>query len=256
MNIITPDNFDKKFSELRGFLFPGLKTKVEAEDDYDPAEHKLIDDIVRIDIMNTIVENIFRKAALEKEYTIFYGNLCEQMISLELRLRDEVTNVKNMKISIFRKMLFDICKQCFEKFFDPQEKQKSLESKEKSIVFKLKLYGNLDFVGELYRRRILPEAILNSVFEALLGISTMNDNVDDLVAEGAINLMNKVGYTYEANANLQRKNMHEKKEKLDTILGRFREIEKMPGEATVSNRIKMLIKNMFDNRNSNWKKTE
>lgn len=26
LNIIAPDNFEKKFSELRGFLFKGLKT--------------------------------------------------------------------------------------------------------------------------------------------------------------------------------------------------------------------------------------
>lgn len=87
LNIITPDNFVKKFGELRGFLFPGLKTKQECKEEeieFNEEEHKLTDEIVRTDILNTIVENIFRKAQLEKEYTIFYGNLCEQMITLEL----------------------------------------------------------------------------------------------------------------------------------------------------------------------------
>ena len=46
MNIIAPDNFEKKFGELRGFLFKGLKTEDECEDlgiEYNEDEHKLKD---------------------------------------------------------------------------------------------------------------------------------------------------------------------------------------------------------------------
>lgn len=128
------------------------------------------------------------------------------MISLELKLRNEAAKIANMKLSMFRKTLFDVCKQCFEKFFDPEEKKKSESDTEKAIYFKLKLYGNLDFVGELYRRKILPETILNTVFESLLGMADMTDTINDLVVEGAINLMNKVGKTYEANVLSSKKN--------------------------------------------------
>jgi hypothetical protein len=44
MNIIAPDNFEKKFGELRGFLFKGLKTEEECDADgieYNEDEHKL-----------------------------------------------------------------------------------------------------------------------------------------------------------------------------------------------------------------------
>lgn len=258
LNIITPDNFDKKFGELRGYLFPNLKTRAECKDEEIEftEEHKLVDEIVRTDILNTIVENIFRKAQLEKEYTIFYGMLCEQMITLELTLRDDAVKISNMKNSMFRKTLFSICKDCFEKFFDADEKKKSKETKERSIIFQLKLYGNLDFVGELYRRKILPEAILNTVFESLLCISNLSDTVDDLNTEGAINLMNKVGQAYEANIKATKKNQDEKQQKLDVILNKFRELENLKEEDLITNRIKMLIKNMFENKKSNWKKTE
>jgi len=260
LNIITPDNFIKKFGELRGFLFPNLKTRSECKEEeieYSEEEHKLVDEIVRTDILNTIVENIFRKAQLEKEYTIFYGSLCEQMITLELSLRDEAVKIGNMKNSMFRKTLFSICKDCFEKFFDAEEKKKSKETKEKSIVFKLKLFGNLDFVGELYRRKILPEAILNTVFESLLCITNYDTvDVDDLNTEGAINLMNKVGQAYEQNIKATKKNQEEKQQKLDVIYNKFRELENLVEEDLISNRIKMLIKNMFANRTEGWKKTE
>jgi len=52
-----------------------------------------------MEILNTIVENIFRKAQLEKEYTIFYGKLCERIIYLELTLRDQECKVSFMKQS-------------------------------------------------------------------------------------------------------------------------------------------------------------
>jgi len=134
LNIITPDNYAKKFGELRGFLFPSLKKRDECKEEeieFDEEEHKLTDEIVRTDILNTIVENIFRKAQLEKEYTIFYGTLCEEMITLELQLRDLDVKISNMKNSIFRRTLFTICKSCFEKFFDTDEKAKSNENKER-----------------------------------------------------------------------------------------------------------------------------
>jgi hypothetical protein len=86
------------------------------------------------------------------------------MIKLEVSLRDlDLTN-KNMKDSHFRKNIFDVCKASFEKFFDKDEKEKSKESKERENKFKDKLFGNLEFIGELYRRKILPESILVNVF--------------------------------------------------------------------------------------------
>lgn len=112
LNVITPDNFEKKFKELRQHLFPDLKSKDEADlegEDWDETK-KLTDENINIDILTLIVENIFRKAQLEKEYTIFYGQLCEEMISLELKLRNEAAKIANMKNSQFRKTLFNVCK--------------------------------------------------------------------------------------------------------------------------------------------------
>jgi hypothetical protein len=116
----------------------------------------------------------------------------------------------------------------------------------------LKLYGNLDFVGELYRRKILPETILNTVFESLLGMGDMTEKLNDLIAEGAINLMNKVGKTYEANIKSSKKNQEQKQQKLDIIYNKFHEIENFEDENLVSNRIKILIKNMFTNKANGW----
>jgi len=250
LNVITPDNYDKKFKELRTFLFQDLRTREECEDDgeqYDESA-ELDDEKVRMDILETIVQNIFRKAQVEKEYCIFYGDLCEKMIKLELSLRNKKHSLQNMKISAFRRTLFEVCKQCFEKFFNEDEKKKSVENTEKAFIFRQKLFGNLDFVGELYRRKILPETVLVSVFSSLLGINDANSQIDDLSVEGAIQLMNKVGENYETRAG----GKADKKEQFDTIIKKFQDYENLENESLITNRVKILIKNMFSNKESGW----
>ena len=234
-----------------------LKTKEECEDfdmEWIEEQHLLTDEKLMQgeELLNVIVQNIFRKAQVEKEYCIFYGDLCEKMIKLELDLKDLNKSVINMKKSAFRKALFDNSKMCFEKFFDVDEKAKSKESMERAILFKLKLYGNLEFVGELFRRKILPETVLISVFQGLLGMSEINDIIDDLGVEGAVQLMNKVGLEFETRTA----GKDEKLKNFNNILNKFTELENLSHEDLITNRIKILIKNMFTNKKSGWLKTK
>jgi hypothetical protein len=112
-------------------------------------------------------------------------------------------------------------------------------------------------VGELYRRKILPEATLVSVFESLLGISDTNDTADDLVIEGAVNLMNKVGQTFEHNLKVAGdRKKDDKKKSFNKILNRFEELVATDGDDVITNRVKLLIKNMFSNKDSGWLKTQ
>jgi len=93
------------------------------------------------------------------------------------------------------------------------------------MLFEGKLFGNIEFVGELYRRKILPESTLISVFESLLGISDMNDTADDLVIEGAVNLMNKVGVNFQQNVDSAKdKKKEEKLKNFNKIFNRFTEL--------------------------------
>lgn len=78
------------------------------------------------------------------------------------------------------------------------------------------MFGNNEFVGELYRRKLLAEQTLSHVFESLLGLSELNSDVDDLVVEGAINLMDKVGQCFEENVKKRAKDS-----KFPAIIARF-----------------------------------
>jgi hypothetical protein len=122
MNRITPDNYDRNKKELKNYLFgEQFKTKDECFDEeinYDEAQHQMKPENINEEILETIVSNIFRKAQMEKEYIIFYGQLCEALIRNELLLRGLECKVSTMAQSNFRKCLFDHCKTTFEKFFD------------------------------------------------------------------------------------------------------------------------------------------
>ena len=45
------------------------------------------------------------------------------------------------------------------------DKDELKAAQEKALLFKLRLFGNIEFVGELYNRKILLEKTLVSVFE-------------------------------------------------------------------------------------------
>jgi hypothetical protein len=82
--VIAPDNFEKKFKELRIVMFGELKFK--GEDGYDQLNDMLTEELNE-ENMCIVVGIIFKKAQNEKEYCTFYGDLCERLIRLELNLR-------------------------------------------------------------------------------------------------------------------------------------------------------------------------
>jgi hypothetical protein len=66
------------------------------------------------------------------------------------------------------------CKQSFESFFqDPPKVTMDIndENYEKEIGRTKKLFGNIEFCGDLHRIRILADNTLWSVFNGLLGLN-------------------------------------------------------------------------------------
>lgn len=120
----------------------------------------MIDEI----LLDTIVNNVVRKAQKENEFCIFYGELCEKLIKTELDLKGEKKNKSGMKKSILRSKLIHGCKMAFEKFFEMEERDKKLSDQETAIAYQMSLHGIIEFVGELFRRQILSESTLVGIF--------------------------------------------------------------------------------------------
>lgn len=76
LNLLSPDNFEKKINELREIVFPGLRTKTECfeeEVEYSEDTHLLTDDNLDEDILQIVVTGIFKKAQDEKLFCILNG---------------------------------------------------------------------------------------------------------------------------------------------------------------------------------------
>jgi len=78
-------------------------------------------------------------------------------------------------------------------------------------------------------------------------------DIDDLVVEGAICLMEKIGLAIED--KVKKSNKDEQKTQLSNIMKRFEELNSDKCKE-ISNRVKLLIKNMFANQKSGWQKTK
>ena len=110
----------------------------------------------------------------------------------------------NRKYCDFRKQLLQYCKNSFEALLNTpiteelKEDETEEDRLEREFRTKHKLFGNIDFVGEIYKKGLLSESILQSVFNTLLGFNQISDaNVNDNTIDAAIKLINKLGFTLE-----------------------------------------------------------
>ena len=70
--------------------------------------------------------------------------------------------------------------------------------------------------------------------------------------------MNKVGEEFEkrTGSSSKKDGLDLKKQQFNDIFGLFSKFRDHKDETTISNRIKILIKNLFTNKNDSWKKTK
>ena len=104
LNQITPDNYEKKQSELRVLMFGDRKAK--GEDGYSEHEPRFEVDEVKQEI---VVKTIFRKAQTEHAYANFYAKLCGQIARLELTIKGLAPTRANARECVFRQKLLKNC---------------------------------------------------------------------------------------------------------------------------------------------------
>lgn len=103
----------------------------------------------------------------------------------------------------------------------------------------------------------------------LLAIETKETQlpfINDNTVEGAVVLMEKIGYMIDEKLNSakaetvedskQRQTEGDNKDKMINTFARFEEVASDDGVPKLSTRVKMLIKNMLENRAKGWEKTK
>mmetsp|Transcript_12208 Transcript_12208/g.23152 ORF Transcript_12208/g.23152 Transcript_12208/m.23152 type:complete len:674 (+) Transcript_12208:2529-4550(+) len=210
LNKLAPTNFDKLKVELCEIIKNGR------------------------DLVKELAQLIFDKAWSETRYTSMYANLCS-FINNEYGIFEfgETSNESRRNKNGFRKNILTMCQDIFE---TELELKPAEDLEDQHAKLKKKILGNVRFIGELYKVKILKSNILLECIKQLLLEREGSINEDKL--EGAIILLRTCGTTLELKTLIKSAN-----EAFDTLES-FKE--------RVSLRLKFLIMNLQDLRMNSW----
>ncbi|XP_057324765.1 eukaryotic translation initiation factor 4 gamma 3-like [Microplitis mediator] len=226
LNKLTPEKFDKLVGQVR-----------ELEID---TQEKL----------QGVINLVFDKAIDEPNFARAYVMMCSELALMKVDVStDETTSCNNIN---FRKLLITRCQKEFEKNKTDEtkrvEKLKEIEEctdadKKKELKLSLeehdrririKSVGNIKFIGELYKQRMLTNNIMNLCVNQLL----KTPNEENL--ECLCKLLTTIGGIFE-----------EKKD-LSPYFTRLTEMTNQNGKDKISSRIRFMIQDVIDLRRNSW----
>uniref|UniRef100_A0A9J7ZUS1 Eukaryotic translation initiation factor 4 gamma, 1a n=1 Tax=Cyprinus carpio carpio TaxID=630221 RepID=A0A9J7ZUS1_CYPCA len=194
-----------------------------------------------------VIDLIFEKAISEPNFSVAYANMCRCLMGLKVPTSDKPGVTVN-----FRKLLLNRCQKEFEKDKDDDEifekKQKELDAatvEEEKQRLKEELedakdkarrrsLGNIKFIGELFKLKMLTETIMHDCIVKLL------KNHDEESLECLCRLLSTIGKDLD---------FEKAKPRMDQY---FNQMEKITKERKTSSRIRFMLQDVLDLRRSNW----
>uniref|UniRef100_A0A671YKL2 Eukaryotic translation initiation factor 4 gamma 3 n=1 Tax=Sparus aurata TaxID=8175 RepID=A0A671YKL2_SPAAU len=269
MNVSVNDDIQLKKSE--NAWKPGLKREVPAEDPeiqktqdlfrkvrsilnkLTPQKfHQLMKQVTDLTIdteerLKGVIDLVFEKAIDEPSFSVAYGNMCRCLATLKVPMTDKPNTTVN-----FRKLLLNRCQKEFEKdkvddvVFE--RKQKELDSaastterdrmqeelEEAKDKARRRSIGNIKFIGELFKLKMLTEAIMHDCVVKLL------KNHDEESLECLCRLLTTIGKDLD---------FEKAKPRMDQY---FNQMEKIVKERKTSSRIRFMLQDVIDLRLHNW----
>uniref|UniRef100_A0A8C8IXB5 Eukaryotic translation initiation factor 4 gamma, 1a n=1 Tax=Oncorhynchus tshawytscha TaxID=74940 RepID=A0A8C8IXB5_ONCTS len=192
-----------------------------------------------------VIDLIFEKAISEPNFSVAYANMCRCLMGLKVPTTDKPGVTVN-----FRKLLLNRCQKEFEKDQDDdvifEAKQKEMEAaKEEKAGLKAELeeakdkarrrsLGNIKFIGELFKLKMLTEAIMHDCIVKLL------KNHDEESLECLCRLLSTIGKDLD---------FEKAKPRMDQY---FAQMDKIIKEKKTSSRIRFMLQDVIDLRRSGW----
>ncbi|XP_072237718.1 eukaryotic translation initiation factor 4 gamma 3 isoform X1 [Leuresthes tenuis] len=194
-----------------------------------------------------VIDLVFEKAIDEPSFSVAYGNMCRCLATLKVQMTDKPNSTVN-----FRKLLLNRCQKEFEKdkvddvVFE--RKQKELDSaasstererlqeelEEAKDKARRRSIGNIKFIGELFKLKMLTEAIMHDCVVKLL------KNHDEESLECLCRLLTTIGKDLD---------FEKAKPRMDQY---FNQMEKIVKERKTSSRIRFMLQDIIDLRLHNW----
>uniref|UniRef100_A0A8C8RHW6 Eukaryotic translation initiation factor 4 gamma 1 n=1 Tax=Pelusios castaneus TaxID=367368 RepID=A0A8C8RHW6_9SAUR len=194
-----------------------------------------------------VIDLIFEKAISEPNFSVAYANMCRCLMGLKVPTTDKPAVTVN-----FRKLLLNRCQKEFEKDKDDDEifekKQKEMDeaaTPEEKARLKEELddardkarrrsLGNIKFIGELFKLKMLTEAIMHDCVVKLL------KNHDEESLECLCRLLTTIGKDLD---------FEKAKPRMDQY---FNQMEKIIKEKKTSSRIRFMLQDVIDLRRNSW----
>ncbi|XP_062843162.1 eukaryotic translation initiation factor 4 gamma 3 isoform X2 [Trichomycterus rosablanca] len=194
-----------------------------------------------------VIDLVFEKAIDEPSFSVAYANMCHCLATLKVPMADKPGTTVN-----FRKLLLNRCQKEFErdKMDDAvfERKQKELDSatsssekehlqeelEEAKDKARRRSTGNIKFIGELFKLRMLTEAIMHDCVVKLL------KNHDSESLECLCRLLTTIGKDLD---------FEKAKPRMDQY---FNQMGKIVKERKTSSRIRFLLQDVIDLRLHNW----
>uniref|UniRef100_A0A669B4E6 Eukaryotic translation initiation factor 4 gamma 1 n=1 Tax=Oreochromis niloticus TaxID=8128 RepID=A0A669B4E6_ORENI len=190
-----------------------------------------------------VIDLTFEKAISEPDFSVAYANMCRCLMGLRVEIPDKPGATVN-----FRKLLLNRCQKEFEKDKDDDEifekKQKELEAEEKQRLIeeleeakdkaRRRSLGNIKFIGELFKLKMLTEVIMHDCIVKLL------KNHDEESLECLCRLLSTIGKDLD---------FEKAKPRMDQY---FNQMEKIIKERKTTSRIRFMLQDVLDLRRNNW----
>uniref|UniRef100_A0A803TAZ0 Eukaryotic translation initiation factor 4 gamma 3 n=1 Tax=Anolis carolinensis TaxID=28377 RepID=A0A803TAZ0_ANOCA len=194
-----------------------------------------------------VIDLVFEKAIDEPSFSVAYANMCRCLVTLKVPMADKPGSTVN-----FRKLLLNRCQKEFEKDKADddvfEKKQKELEAatapEERTRLHdeledakdkaRRRSIGNIKFIGELFKLKMLTEAIMHDCVVKLL------KNHDEESLECLCRLLTTIGKDLD---------FEKAKPRMDQY---FNQMEKIVKERKTSSRIRFMLQDVIDLRQCNW----
>ncbi|KAM4589651.1 eukaryotic translation initiation factor 4 gamma 1-like isoform 1-T1 [Fundulus diaphanus] len=194
-----------------------------------------------------VIDLTFEKAISEPDFSVAYANMCRCLSGLKVITPDKPGANVN-----FRKLLLNRCQKEFEKDKDDDEifekKQKELEAasgeevkqrlieelEEAKDKARRRSLGNIKFIGELFKLKMLTEVIMHDCIVKLL------KNHDEESLECLCRLLSTIGKDLD---------FEKAKPRMDQY---FNQMEKIIKERKTTSRIRFMLQDVLDLRRNNW----
>ena len=241
------DTIKKELRELLNIL---------TKDNYEDKKLKILEIIKEnVNYQEQFIDIFYIKAIKEKAYGELYAKLCNYLNKELPQKGIKKENARNHS-SIFRYTLINKCREIFKcKNYDNYIKEE--DPRERKIKIKKFILGNINFLAELIKSKLLSKNIMPDCIKYLFEkYEKEEDTFLKLIhAEAIVILTDRFGSIVhsEITKNINTKEIQKLKEKLDEIfikLDKFKDDKGLPGH------IKYLIINLIEKKKNNYEESQ